>query len=112
MKIAVTSNDGQHIDTYHGNAELIYVYDVEGFEIISVEKRKTEWYYDQRRKHKLNGSAFERIYETIKDCKVFVTQNIDTIPVYRFNLLGINVKQSEGEIKASSLFNTFSMYHE
>lgn len=99
MKIAVTSSDGQHVDSYYKSADMIFIYDVIENEIKSVEKRKPIQYYGKNKNHRLNWSTFEKIYETIKDCKIFITQKIDKVPAQRFGLLGINVKQAEGEIE-------------
>ena len=99
MKIAITSSDGQHVDSFYQSADMIFIYDVDENEIKSVEKRKPIRYYGKNNKHELNWSTFERVYETIKDCKIFITQKIDIIPAQRFGLLGINVKQAEGEIE-------------
>lgn len=98
MKIAITSSDGEHVDSFYKLANMIFIYDVDKNEIKSVEKRKPFQYYGKNQKQKLNWSTFERVYETIKDCKVLYTQKIDLIPIQRFDVLGISVKQAEGEI--------------
>jgi predicted Fe-Mo cluster-binding NifX family protein len=98
MKIAITSSDGAHVDSFYKLANMIFIYDVDKNEIKSVEKRKPFQYYGKNQKQKLNWSTFERVYETIKDCKILYTQNIDLIPIQRFDLLGISVKQADGEI--------------
>lgn len=99
MKIAITSSDGQHVDAYYQTAGMIFIFDINETEILSVEKRKPFQYYGKNQKHKLNWSTFERVYETIKDCKILITQKIDKVPAQRFGLLGIHVKQAEGEIE-------------
>ncbi|MDF1573407.1 MAG: NifB/NifX family molybdenum-iron cluster-binding protein [Bacteroidales bacterium] len=98
MKIAITSSDGEHVDSFYKLANMIFIYDVDKNEIKSVEKRKPFQYCGKNQKQKLNWSTFERVYETIKDCQILYTQKIDLIPIQRFDLLGISVKQAEGEI--------------
>lgn len=98
MKIAITSSNGKVVDTEFGKAEKVYVYNLEDNQIQLLEKRQTNKFSIHNRGQAFSRNSFERVYETIKDCDVTYTQKIRDIPKQRCELLGIKIKQVEGDI--------------
>lgn len=60
MKIAITFSDGQHVDSYYGNADMTFIYDIKGNEIKSVEKQHTKQYYGKNHMNK-TGAHLKRL---------------------------------------------------
>ncbi|MGD2034407.1 MAG: NifB/NifX family molybdenum-iron cluster-binding protein [Bacteroidales bacterium] len=98
MKIAITSSNGIAIDTEFGKAKSIYVYSLENDRIRLLEKRKTSKFSINNPHQAFSRNSFERVYETIKDCDITYTRRIRDIPSQRCKLLGIKIKQAEGDI--------------
>ena len=99
MKVAITSSDGRIVDTEFAKAHEIYVYTLEGNQIQGLEKRKTSHFCISGRRQAFSRNSFERVYETIKDCDITLTQRIRDIPRQRCQTLGITIRQVEGDIK-------------
>ena len=99
MKVAVTSSDGEHVDTNYNSAKKVFVFNVNNHDLMAVEKRETNVRFSPFHKQRHGWSTFECFYEVIKDCEILITRKIEPIPVQRFNSFGIRVQQTEGNIK-------------
>ena len=107
MKIAITSNDGEHVNASYEKAETVYIYLVNGNRTEFLEKRRTDFFHGKESKRMFKGHNFERVYEAIKDCDMLCTNKISETPAQRFHLLGIYVEQSEGRI--TDILNNISV---
>lgn len=99
MKVAITSSNGKAVDTEFRKAEKIYVYSLENNHLQLLEKRQTNQFSIHNRNQVFGRNSFERVYETIKDCDVTYTQRIRDIPRQRCLLLGLEIRQVEGDIE-------------
>ena len=98
MKIAIISNDGEHVNAPYEKAETVYVYLVKGNKADFMEKRRAQFFHGKESKRMFKGHSFERVYETIKDCDMLCANKIGEIPAQRFRMLGIDVEEFQGRM--------------
>ncbi|QQS50873.1 MAG: hypothetical protein IPM71_15015 [Bacteroidota bacterium] len=97
MKIAITTSDGNYVDTHFGKASTFFVYEVVDGALRTIEKRGVIPYCRQEgikstSDHTFVAEKFAIAYDLIKDCQVLITQQIGEVPKIRLKNLGIEVK--------------------
>ncbi len=97
MKIAITTSDGNYVDTHFGKASTFYVYELVNGDLHTIEKRGVIPYCQQEgfkstTSHTFVAEKFAIAYDLIKDCQLLFTQQIGEVPKSRLKNLGIEVK--------------------
>lgn len=92
MKIAVTSSDGQELDTHLGKASSIYVYQYEDDKLSFLEHRQLD--IEEDGKHQ--GS---KVLDTCKDCQVIITVKYGFKTRVKATQLGIRLVMDEGSVE-------------
>lgn len=98
MKIAVTSSDGENINSHFGKTDTIYVFDIDNMGIKFLEKRNIEKYSNKDPKHTFRADEFNKVFQAIADCKALYTEQIGNVPAQKCRSLGIDVIQKKGKI--------------
>jgi nitrogen fixation protein NifB len=100
-RIAVVSTDGIHVDEHFGRASRFLIYDPDE-NMTLVDNRAIVPLSVNDPHHSFDADKFNRIAETLKDCrKVFVTR-IGEVPAAKLKALGIEPEIYKGAISRIS----------
>ena len=102
MKIAVTSSDGENIDTHFGKAETVYVFEFQKSNLKLLEKRDIEKYCSEVPGHTFRNEEFQKVFDAISDCNVLYTKKIGKTPAEKCRSQGIEIKELDGKISTIS----------
>jgi predicted Fe-Mo cluster-binding NifX family protein len=98
IKIAVTTTNYKTVDQHFGKASGFSIYEIKAGNINYLETRKTIPYCqggDQLPEtdgHAFSEERLNRIYETIKDCRILYTRQIGEKPGAALFSRGIEIK--------------------
>lgn len=98
MKIAITSSDGEYIDSHFGKADKVLIYELNDKGSKLIEIRNFLPYSSGEPNHAFNQSKFDLIYSTLKDCSMLYTLKIGEIVADKFLEKGIVTKISDSRI--------------
>ncbi|MDL2246657.1 dinitrogenase iron-molybdenum cofactor biosynthesis protein [Methanobrevibacter sp. OttesenSCG-928-K11] len=91
MKIAITSNDGENVDTHLGKSLYLSIYDVDGDDFNFIERRETG--VDVSEKH--SGGI---VLELAQDCDVIITAKYGFKSKIKADNANIKLVEDEGPI--------------
>jgi|GEM_PF-2379553 len=76
MKVAITSSDGNHIDTHFGHAETLYIYEILDDRISLLDIRKTTRFCTPDSNHGKNNGVLEKFARMLGDCEILLCSSI------------------------------------
>lgn len=97
MKIAITSSNGQTVDTHFGHTELLYIYELSPKPVL-VEKRTCDKYCSTDSNHDFRADKFSVVYDKLKDCSILYTKKIGDTPMAKLLEKGVKVIEFSGEV--------------
>ena len=98
MKIAITSNDGKHINSHFGKEKEFHIYKHDETGIKYLEKRNSSAYGSSDPTHVFRPEYFEKVYTIIADCQALYTLKIGEAPAEKLRSTGMQVQEAEGDI--------------
>ena len=96
-RIAIVSTDGIHVDEHFGRATRFLIYNPDG-NMTLVDDREIEPLSVNDRHHSFDAEKFNRIADTLKDCRKVYMTRIGEIPAAKLKALGIEPEIYKGAI--------------
>ena len=92
MKIAITSSDGENVDSHLGKATCLYIYEISNSNAVFLEKRETG--IDPTQKH--SGAT---VLSFAKDCNSIITVKAGFKSKLKADDANIKLVQDEGTVE-------------